>query len=227
MVSLENGAITPKTLACPVGGNQWKPLGQWPAFESFLDRQHDENLKPPPLPPRRRGWNPLGWLWRWVANPRLPTMANWIWLYCLGIVPEVAILSHLATGVGSGTPPESKAYMLQCTWDILLLLVDIPVVILLVTGGLQLKRLRASAASVLKAGFAASLGVAGFKILGTALTNSVKAAIAPLPPVDFPKWGLALVLLLLAGYVACIVFEISSLVWLHRHAKELPIDVLR
>jgi len=65
LVGLKSGAISPQTYACPVGGQEWKRLCDWPGFASACPV-----VPPPPLPPQTQlkpaptPWNPrtIGWL---------------------------------------------------------------------------------------------------------------------------------------------------------------------
>ena len=64
LVGLKTGAVSPETLACPVGGQEWKRLCEWPAFATTCA------MVPPPVPPQmqpipaRAPWSPqvIAWL---------------------------------------------------------------------------------------------------------------------------------------------------------------------
>ena len=72
--SLRTKTFAPETLACLVGAQEWKPLADWPDFG------HKPAPQPPPIPPQSSPGTVSG---NPFIDPSLPSMANWICVYCL------------------------------------------------------------------------------------------------------------------------------------------------
>ena len=145
--SLKTGAIPPDAQACLVGTRHWAPLSDWPEFAEVA------SLVPPPLPPSSELVNshPL-------INRQLPSMANWICVYCIALRPVISALGLVAaiTSGGSGVSGHLTAE------DVLGLL-DFAVPTLatttaMVIGGVRLRNLRESGPTLIKAAIWASLG---------------------------------------------------------------------
>lgn len=100
IAGLRTGVIFPQTQACPAGAQEWKPLGEWPAFASVCA------TLPPPLPPsdsavkRRPSWNPYALAWLgllfWPAWTGIMAALN---IRRLGL--DQPLWRPLAIGVGS------------------------------------------------------------------------------------------------------------------------------
>ena len=69
LAGLQTGTISPQTYACPVGGQQWKRLCEWPTFASASPAPPSIPPPPPPPPPAaappvaRPAWNPRSIAW--------------------------------------------------------------------------------------------------------------------------------------------------------------------
>jgi hypothetical protein len=222
--SLMGGAITSSTLACPVGGSQWKPLCEWPQFREVLSKIPVSAMPPPPaLPSSGLAGAGLAGL---LTNPRLPRMANWICIYCLGVVPSLTIISlpwtfSGASSVGSASP----AFGLAILWDLATLVIDVASAIVLFLGGLKLKRLTPKARWWAIMSFYVSLGSKAIVLLGSLFVWAVEAAVTSGASSSDPTTGEAFLgLFAILLLLAVLVFEVVALVWLHRHAHELPLD---
>lgn len=52
---LRTGAISPQTYACPMGGQQWRRLFEWPEFSSACSAPSTAMPPPPPSPAQESG----------------------------------------------------------------------------------------------------------------------------------------------------------------------------
>lgn len=222
--SLNGGTITSSTLACPVGGNQWRPLSEWPQFKEVLSKLPGTAMPPPP--PLAPPGSARAGLTDFLTNPRLPRMANWICIYCLGVSPAMTIIAlpwtfSEASSVGSASP----AFLLAILWDLATFVIDVASAIVLFLGGLKLKRLSPNARWWAIMSFYVSLGSKAIVLLGSLFVWAVEAAVAPgASSSDLTTGGAFLGLFAILLVLAVLVFEIVALVWLHRHGHELPLD---
>jgi hypothetical protein len=213
---LKTGQFGGTTLVCPEGGQQWKPIVEWPAFavvlahsstppsataQPFVAQLSDE--------PTRDGDDGL------VTNRRLPTMANWICVYCIVVSPSLCVIdiaSTLATGFQSSA---------EVFFGVLFTAISTLVTVMLFVGGLHLRNLRSSGPRFIKAGLWTSLATFVLAIPIMLIAFAVSAAApeepAPLTPFD------AIMCLLYPAYVAAMVFHVVSLVWLTKNIKQLPV----
>lgn len=191
---LLTGNIPAQTHACPVGGQTWKRLSEWPVFATAF---------PPPPPP---------------GTSQLPTMANWICIYGIILSPILYAMSTLATLVGWAASDGGGTVVL----DLLSMAIGVGSTVLLVMGGLRLKAFRFSALVLLKTGLWISLISTAvllflYMVIGAAEGASGMATTSP----SDAETAIFVILLPLA--LASVVFEIVALVWLTKHEKELPL----
>jgi hypothetical protein len=207
--SLRTGAIPPDAHACLVGTRRWAPLSDWPEFAEVA------SLAPPPLPPSAELANshPL-------TNRRLPSMANWICVYCIALRPVICALGIVAAIMsgGSGVSGHLTAE------DVLGLLVfAVPAMattIAMVLGGVRLRNLRESGPTLIKAAIWASLGCFALAFALSVLLAMTSHNTQQAPNAASATTGAELFVLLV--YLLELVFQILGLIWLHRHGKSLP-----
>lgn len=224
---LRSGRIVSTNLACPVDGEEWKPLCEWPELSDLAAVSGSQNA-PPPLPvptvlPRHIGL---------LTNPRLPRMANWICIYCIAVYPVLNLLSCIETfayGTASDFQYDSPATGFAVTYDAIMLVLYLGTAIAIVIGGLHLRRLRRVGATVIKAFFIVDFASIVIELLTATLWSALAAVVAsPLPAEEeLTALGGVLVLvclLIVALFVAVLVFQIIAFIWLLRHEHELPLN---
>ena len=118
---LKSAKIDGTTLACPEGGQQWKPLSDWPAFADAVG----QTASPPttagaaesqvssatPATPAAVYAEPAKGDddSRLLTNPQLPSMANWICIYSIAISPLLWILANGTCCVSGPTFHEASS----------------------------------------------------------------------------------------------------------------------
>lgn len=230
LASLQARTITAATLICPVGGNEWRPLAECPLFtEAARSADTVAPATSPSPPPSVAQTLPFS-QGRLLVNPRLPRMAKWICVYCLGVQPALMILGLPWTFEGAASAgTASSAFGLLLLWDLVVLVLDIATTVLLFVSGLRLRQLKPSARWWATVSLYVSLGWDALALLGSLFVQVVAAALDPRANAasDNTSLSAALVylifgLVLVAVAVACTVFKIVAVVWLHRHGDTLP-----
>lgn len=162
-----------------------------------------------------------------LTNPRLPRMANWICIYCLGVNPALVVLFLPWTFSGAASAgANSRAFGLALLWDAVQLLIELALAVALFIGGLKLKRLHASARRWVSLTLYGSLASIAFSLLGSMFVWAIEAAVAPSTAIqsDPAAWEAIIGLSALLLFVAIVVFQIVAVVWIARHGNELPVD---
>jgi len=207
--------IPPAALVCPVGGQEWKPIGEWPEFAGAVE------------PARRMAMpqatadaaKPV------LTNPSLPSMANWICVYAILVSPFLWFVQNFSCCITFSCPFQEgsgfeMAFLALEAFDSLLAL---GVVILLFVGGIRLRSLRRSGASISKVAIYSSLGRVVLFMLCGAVLGGIAGAKGCLA--DTTSSTTAQELISFASvivYLAEFAFQIIALVWLHRNARSLP-----
>ena len=201
-VALRTRSLPPETPACLVGTQEWKPLTNWEAFG--LTPAPSPPPVPPPLDNATPNDNPF-------IDAALPSMANWLWVYCVIWRPVVSIFALL-----------NWAYS--------------PVIVLLapstslfataafVTGGVLLRKRRKSGVTIIQVTLWITLSVTVLIVLGMLLTMAnagpQDASGGPSQP-GAPTQSAAGPLMLLLWLLE-LGFQVVAVVWLHRNGSSLP-----
>jgi hypothetical protein len=209
VAALKSGQILMSTLACLVGADQWRPIHDWNEFANVA-------VDPPTIPPlppdlsAPEQKHPL-------INARLPTMANWICVYGIVVVPMLWAFNNLSCLMTYANRAPDDQFTVVV--DMVSRIVSIPVSVALFIGALRLRDLRLSGCTIIKGTIWVEIGITVLfiAIFILALFGGAYAdESAPTQPMTaFDVFG-ALVGLAAFG------FEIAALVWLHRHGKVLP-----
>ncbi|QDU09634.1 GYF domain-containing protein [Gimesia aquarii] len=191
----------------------WKPLSAWSEFESGTE---ESALQPPPVPPvESYSIEPL------LTNPRLPPMANWICIYTLQISPWLWCL-YVIAGITYGTDLDENAPLVgvEAFAIFVSMLVSMGVTISLFIGGARLRALSHSGPNII----ILSIVVATAVYLLFFLWAIVISAMA-----DQSHFVSKTVAVELFDYFVFIValsegaFMLTSLFWLRRNARFLPL----
>ncbi len=224
---LENGRIETTSLACPAGGNQWKPLHEWPEFSEVIAGL-GRDAAPPPLPAslataRREGL---------LTNPRLPRMANWICIYCIAVYPLLTVVNCLfsfACSTASDFPNDSPAVWSAVTYDAIVILIDIGIAVAVVMGGVYLRRLCRIGATIIKVSFIVDFSCMAIGLLTATLWSALAAVVTSPVSTEEELTDSSAILLVLCGLplvlamIAVLIFQIVAFIWLLRHERELPL----
>ncbi|HWL09969.1 MAG TPA: DUF4339 domain-containing protein [Planctomicrobium sp.] len=195
--ALSAGRVSSKTLACPVQGQEWKPLTHWPEFADV--RQVPSNM-------------PL------LTNPNLPPLANWICLYSFVFSPVSFLLNWFLTGLSGPTFVESSRIHGLELW---LLFVSAGSSLILmgagILGAVRLKRLIHSGEDIILASFW------GGMLFGVVQLVLWFLLFVVADPADFVESSeslsgreLFLLLFQLAWGILEFAFLVVAMVWLHR-----------
>ncbi|MBK9138424.1 MAG: serine/threonine protein kinase [Verrucomicrobia bacterium] len=150
-----------------------------------------------------------------LCPPQLPRMAKAIIIYALTVAPVLWLLSLFTI---EPLPNHPLVGFVQVMANLLTYGLDFLLVILLAIGGWKLRGLRPSAVNWLRTVIWLRIGC-GVLTIGTTLwVESLESQFLPDAPVPRPHLSDGLVM---AFALAAMVFEISSLVWLHRHRVAL------
>ncbi|HET6323613.1 MAG TPA: hypothetical protein VFG04_02840 [Planctomycetaceae bacterium] len=199
--SLRTKTLAPETLACLVGAQEWKPLTDWPDFG------YTPAPQPPPIPPQSRpatiSGNPF-------TNPALPSMANWLCVYCLLWRPVVSVFGLLNTfdAPASWFVVPSTSIFLTTSFLI---------------GGVLLRNGRRHGATIVKVTLWVALGLTLFFILvvfAVAAANQANASGTAAPSTPAVQSAAESLMGLL--WLFEIVFQIVAVIWLHRNDGLLP-----
>lgn len=190
-LSLRSGAIAPEVLACPVGGQQWKPLNAWPEFNSAMSSQ----------PVSSSGG----------SKAELPEFAKWIRSYCLFVSPMLFFGGMLGClNAGSSFVPESPLFGVELIALAIYGIVQLGVAAILILGAIDLPTRSTKAVRMLQLGFALDLlNVVAMLVVTLflfALAFSEQGHIAEVRDSVFD--------LLAPVQLAAVAFEAVALVWL-------------
>ena len=233
VAGLRNGSIPVNALACPVDGQQWKPVSEWAEFaeaipilqaepvSEWVDVTRDSDGRSAVAPRRPLSAGQFGD--SFLTNSRLPTMANCICVYAILVSPILWLFGECSGfAAGSTYRPGSGSASADAGLTALSLLGSLATAIVLFVGGLRLRGLRRSGVPLLKAGLWASLGLTAFLILAHIMVAAAAAA-EDFTETDINAGTAMLLLVLFALVVAVTVVEIVALVWLSRNAPRLPL----
>jgi hypothetical protein len=201
-VSLRTGSLAPDTQACLVGTQEWKPITNWDAFG--LSRSPLPPPVPPPLANTTPNDNPF-------INPSLPSMVNWLWVYCLIWRPVVSIFALLNW-------PYSPAIVVLAPSTSLLATAAF------VTGGVLLRKRRKSGVTIIQVTLWIALAVTVLFVLGALLSIATagppETSGVPSQP-GAPTQSAAGPLMILLWLLE-LGFQVVAVVWLHRNGSSLP-----
>lgn len=192
---------------------EWKPLAVWSEFESGTE---ESALQPPPAPPLDSYYlEPL------FTNPRLPTMANWICIYTLQISPWLWCL-YTVSEVLSGTALNEKAPLMgvEALAMIISILVSLGVTFSLFIGGIRLRALSRLGSNIIILSIVVATAAHLLLILGMmgiglmADQNDFASKSVSVELIDY----FVLIVALCEG-----AFMLTSLFWLRRNARFLPL----
>jgi serine/threonine protein kinase len=150
-----------------------------------------------------------------LCPPQLPRMAKAIIVYALTVAPVVWLLSLFTI---EPLPDHALVGFVQAMVNVLTYGLDFLLLIALAIGGWKLRGLRASAINWLRTAIWLRIGCGLLAIGGVIWVEMLAAQWIPDAPVPRPHLGEGLVI---AFALAAMVFEISVLVWLHRHRLAL------
>ncbi|MBI1249452.1 hypothetical protein GC197_16630 [bacterium] len=212
--ALKSGEVPVTTHACPVGGTQWKLVGQWPPFAEMMPPA-TEVVPPPPTPPvSHLDDSPL-------TNPQLPTIANWICIYAILICPAYWVVDNLSFCVsGPSFHEDSKFFGVELLLGIFDFFASLIAMVLMVIGGLKLRQLKQCGPMILKWTMLIYIGISMLEILvmiGTLALTSETDFAESTPAADVISFFLLVVAL------ALLAFEIFAILWLHRNSDRLPL----
>ena len=149
-----------------------------------------------------------------LCHPWLPSMAQWITVYALVVMPVLWLLG-LST-LEDVKDPSPYAQFLQFVMNLLLVVGELAVVVTLMLGGWKLRALQVSGPRLLRAGIWAHLVMGGVLVMLAIWLETVRRV----PAAEDSTPG---ELLLAVAGLGAMVFEISALVWLRRHAHRLAV----
>ena len=194
------------TLACPEGGEQWKPLLDWPMFAHAVP--HQPSISKPSASQSVTSE---------VASParsHLPAMANWICVYCIAIRPTLWFISNASSLVlGFDDDYELLTFLLEASIDTVL-------TIFLLIGGLQLRESRQAGIKTVKLTITIWLVFFGlFLLVGVPLIviGTSSEYVEPMSPGDY------FACFLIPFFLAEIVFQVTALVWLIQNGRRLKL----
>lgn len=214
---LSSGQLSATTLLCPEGGSEWRAVSAWPQFAP----------PPPPPIPEQFAIDPHVVSVRHSSSPpthaRLPTMAGWICIYSVAIVPLlliIGLISFLMTAGSVGSlHPDSQFVGAAFLLDLLTGLRSLGVCVLLVMGGLRLQDRRLSGVALLKTGLWIDVVAAALFFFAYAVVFSAAAVeggiVETSDASDVIVFGEGVLDL------AAFVFDIVALIWLTRNERHL------
>lgn len=210
LVSLKTGKIPESALVCPIGGREWRPLSEWPELTG-----HGQG----PATPAPQA--PLPSPGSLLTNPELPTMANWICVYALLVSPLLWCTSNLSCCfTGTGFQPESDLYGFEILLMFFAATISLAATVVLFLGGLRMRSLKTSGATMIKIGLWASLAsvpvVIVFYVVLLVAADEHDFAESTTSQDIISFFCLSLGLVVYA-------FEIFTLVWLYRFGNHLPL----
>ena len=151
---LKVGQVQPTTLVCQVGKEEWCPLLESAELVAAVETQSPGSL-PPALPAAPGALQrTAGGFFDRFTNPTLPRFANWICVYCILIVPALFALGFLLEigGLNSAADlkPESPLIGHAVAYDVITFVADGALAVVLVLGGLMLRKLQRKGAMLVK-----------------------------------------------------------------------------
>lgn len=220
IAGLKTNTLPVNAHACPVGGQEWKPVGQWPPFATAVVLALQ--VTPTPSAPAMAAASaPV------LTNPQLPPMANRICAYSIVLSPFLCALYGFS-GLMTLSPTfrdDSDFFGLEVLMLILSILANLGLTILLVVVGIRLKALRRSGATIIKAAiwlglpFSLLYLVAVFVVAAIAGMSEGEHFAEQTPTTAATLIDFVMTIISLVEYT----FQIIALVWLHRHTKNLPL----
>ena len=236
LACLQSGQITSATQACLEGDAEWRPLNSWP--ELVATATNATTAPPPPpgfaAPPLPPGLGQPAFAStandNLLTNPRLPKMANLICIFTIVLLPLYWAFDVLETMAEKGLTPAGYEWSQYEAIDFFFCLliggpVTLAITVLLVFGGLRLRDLRASGLRLICIGLWCDLAFLAFYII----IASFLLFTADTGSSEENANGFVILLQLITGFLglAALVFEIIALVWLTKHASQLPLDRTR
>lgn len=210
---LKSGHVTDAALACPVGGNEWKSIAEWPEFAGATPACHSD------IAPNEA----VGCLMDSpVTNRQLPPFANWICIYTLVVLPIYWLVSNLTCL--AATPSfreESDFFLVELLGLLIDVIVSFGIVVALFFGGLRLRNLRRSGTRLLMIGTWIDLTYSLLKIpvvIAVVLAAGPDALAETTPAADIVEFFFNIIGL------SAFAFEVLVLVWLHRNRQFLPLQ---
>lgn len=209
------GEIPITAHACPVGGTQWKRLGQWPPFAEMVPPA-PEVIPPPPNPPTSLpNDSPL-------TNPRLPAIANWICIYAILVSPVIWAIGYLSFCVTGPTyHPDSRFVGFEILLGMADFFASLVAMVFKMIGGLRLQNLRSSGAKILKWTMLAYLA---FVMLQLLIIIPIAVVSSESDYAETTPAGEIIFFFMFVIALGALAFEIFAIVWLHQNANRLPLD---
>jgi len=209
---LRANQLSATALACPVGGQQWKTISEWPNFASLV-------VAPPgvtttPIPVASTSDSP-------VTNPLLPSFANWICVYTLAILPVYWLASRLSCVMTGFTLKEdSDLFGLEVLGYLVDFIISLAICVVMFLGGLFLRSLRKIGPTLLKIGI--WIGLA-YSLLSVPLALLIFAAAGEEAFAETSPAGDVISYFLMIAGLLTLAFEIVALIWLLRNSHLLPL----
>lgn len=209
---LRSGAIPATSHACRVRGDTWKPAPEWVEFQDVAlpaSRQAGTDAETSSLADFS------------LTNPKLSAMANAICIYSIAVAPILFLISQFSCVATGTTYKETSNYI---GWEIVEFLlrgvVSLISTVLLVIGGLRLRRLSGSGPRLILTAVWFSIA-AGFLLFAVSLGVLASASQEDMAESTTAGTILSLVFLILG--IAEFAFLVTSLIWLHRNQRSLPL----
>ena len=218
VLCLQGGTLSPETLACSDGGNDWRPLAEWFGRPQPPPRAEIKAVEAAP-PPVIHGA---------ASYPLAVDMLKWICIFGLFVNPVVWCMSNLSCLVsGPVFHPDSPLFR----FEILLMLANLGLtavsMVVLFLGALQLRLRRPVGVTLTLAGLWIDVALSALSI---ALLLTLAAAANADSTVD--HWApsddslLPLTVVTTPFFLASCVWEVVALVWLLRNSKSLSLERL-
>ncbi len=216
VLCLQGGTLSPETLACVDGGNDWRPLGEWfgrPQLPLPAETKAVE-VTPPPV------------IGAAASQPWASDMLKWICNFGLFVNPVVWCMSNLSCVVtGPVFHPDSPLF----AFEFLLMLASFGLttasLVLLFLGALQLRFRRPVGVTLTLTGLWIDVALGALSIV--LLLTLAAAANADL---TFDHWApnddslLPLTVVTTPIFLASFVWEVVALVWLLRNSRKLSLE---
>jgi hypothetical protein len=162
-----------------------------------------------------------------LTNPLLPQMANWICIYSIAAAPALWFVQHMLCCIDGTFADDSDFAVLTVLLQGVDALKSLAVSVLLFVGGMRLRRLRASGASLIRIGLWIGL-IGGAVLIALGLIGGIVFAMsseAGEAAPSSPENAAATVMQaaqLFVGFCE-LLFMVFALIWLTRHQRELPL----
>jgi len=210
-LDLKSGEIDLATLVCPVVGDQWEPLSDWPEFEAFADSSSSRtntiaagDVDEPIL-----------------TNPRLPSMGNALCVYAIAVSPAIWLINLFLTIVsGAVFHPNSRLYGSGVMLILFEVVISLGAPVLLVIGGIKLRKLKRSGVTIIKITLWSTIGAHVLYVffMIVLFTSASEFDYAEDTTASTASWVLGLPI-----GMGEFVFMILSLVWLHTRSDRLDL----